>query len=112
MYFSDVLRSSLFNTRRKRGMLDGFQVLLALQDLVDAYRDSRSVATMQRDKDNIKSWPDGCSSVAMALNFVQYFFAREQLTEQQTRQELDSVHQYVATRPAEYSKFIWQSAPT
>jgi len=87
------LFSSLFNTRRKRGLLDGFPVLLALQDLVDAYRDSRSAATMEWDKDNIKSWPEGGSSVAMALKFFQDFFAREQLTKQETRQELDSAHQ-------------------
>jgi len=101
----------LANTRRKRGLLDGFPVLLALQDLVDAYRDSRSAATMERDKNNIKSWPEGGSSVAMARQFFQDFFAREQLTEQETRQELDSAHRYVATRPKEYSKFVRQSAP-
>ena len=61
-----ALYASLFKTRRKRGLLDGFPVLLALQDLVDAYRDSRSAATMERDKNNIKSWPEGGSSVAMA----------------------------------------------
>jgi len=71
------LYSSLFNTRRKRGLLDGFPVLLALQDLVDAYRDSRSAGTMERDKNNIKSWPEGGSSVAMARQFFQDFFARE-----------------------------------
>jgi len=52
------LFSSLFNGRRKRGLLDGFLVLLALQDLVDAYRDSRSAATMEQDKNNIKLWPE------------------------------------------------------
>jgi len=36
------LFSSLFDIRRKCGLLDGFPVLLALQDLVGAYRDSRS----------------------------------------------------------------------
>jgi len=71
-----TLFSSLFNARRKRGMLNGFPVLLALQDLVDAYRDSRSAATMERDKNNIKSWPEGGSSVVMARQFFQDFFAR------------------------------------
>jgi len=61
---------------------------------------------MQLEKDNIKSWPHGGSSVALARKFFHDFFAREQLTEQETRHELDSAHQYVATRPEEYSKFI------
>jgi len=100
------LFSSLSNTYQERGLLDGFPVLLALQDLVDAYHDSRSALTMQLEKDNIKSWPHGGSSVALARKFFHDFFAREQLTEQETRHELDSAHQYVATRPEEYSKFI------
>jgi len=107
-----ALYSSLFKTRRKRGLLDGFPVLLALQDLVDAYRDSRSAATMERDKNNIKSWPEGGSSVAMARQFFQEFFAREQLTEQETRHEHDTAHRYVATLPDQYSKFVRQSAPS
>jgi len=49
------LLSSLFDTRWERGLLDGFPVLLSLQDLVDAYRNSRSALTMQREMDNIKS---------------------------------------------------------
>ena len=60
------LFSSSFDIRWKRGLLDGFLVLLALQDLVDAYRDSRSALTMQREKDNITSWPHGGSSVVLA----------------------------------------------
>ena len=60
------LFSSLFNTCQERGLLDGFPVLLALQDLVDAYRDSISALTMQREKDNITSWPHGGSSVVLA----------------------------------------------
>jgi len=93
-------------------VLDGFPVLLALQDLVDAYRDSRSALTMQREKDNIKSWPHSGSSVALPRKFFHDFFARERLTEKGTRHELDSAHQYVATRPEEYSNFVRQSAPT
>jgi len=62
------LFSSLFDTRRKRGLLDGFQVLLALQDLVDAYHDSISALTTQQEKDNITSWPHGGSSVAWLGN--------------------------------------------
>jgi len=98
--------SSLFYTRRERGLLDGFLVLLALQGLVDAYRDSRSALTMQREKDNIKSWPHGGSSVALAQKFFHNFFARERLAEQETRHELDSAHQYVVTHPEKYSKFV------
>jgi len=105
------LFSSLFNTRRRRGLLDGFPVLLALQDLVDAYRDSRSTLTMQQEKDNITSWPHGGSSVALARQFFLDFFARKQLIEEETRLELDSAHQYVATRLEEYSKFVRKSAP-
>jgi len=75
-------------------------------DLVDAYRDSRSALTMQREKDNITSWPHSGSSVALAQKFFLNFFARERLIEQETRHELDSAHQYVATRPEEYSKFV------
>ena len=60
---------------------------------------------------NIKSWPEGGSSVAMARQFLQDFFTRKQLTEEETRQELDSAHWYVATCPKEYSKFVRQSAP-
>jgi len=86
------LLSSLFDTRQKRRLLDGFLVPLALQDLVDTYHDSRSAVTMQREKDNIKLWPDGGSSVALARIFFHDFFAHERLTEQETRQELDSAH--------------------
>jgi len=86
------LCSSLFNTRRERGVLNGFPVLLLFQDLVDAYRNSRSAITMQREMDNIKSWPHGGSSVALAQKFFQDLFARERLTEQETRHELDSAH--------------------
>ena len=53
------LFSSLFDMRRKRALLDGFPVLLALQDLVDAYRDSRSALTMERERANITSCPHG-----------------------------------------------------
>jgi len=100
------LFSSWFNIRRKRGLLDGFPVLLALQDLVDAYRDSRSALTMEQERDNITSWPHGGSSVALARQFFLDFFARERLIEEETRLEPDSVHQYVATRPEKYSKFV------
>jgi len=100
------LFSSLFDTRWQRGLLDGFLVLLLLQDLVDTYRDSRSALTMQREKDNIKSWPHGGSSVALAQKFFHNFFARERLAEQETRHELDSAHQYVVTHPEKYSKFV------
>jgi len=105
------LFSSLFNTRWRRGLLDGFPVFLALQDLVDAYRDSRLALTMQREKDNITSWPHGGSSVALARQFFLDFIVRERLIEEETRKELDSAHQYVATRPEQYSKFVRKSAP-
>ena len=72
-----TLFSSLFNTRWRRGLLDGFPVLLALQDLVDAYRDSRSAHTMQQEKDNITSWPHSGSSVALARQFFLDFSALE-----------------------------------
>jgi len=71
------LFSSLFNTHWERELLDGFPVLLSLQDLVDAYRDSRSALTMQREMDNIKLWPQSGSSVALARKFFQDLFARE-----------------------------------
>jgi len=100
------LFSSLFNICWKRGLLDGFPVLLALQDLVDAYRDSRSVITMERERDNITSWPHRGSSVVLAQQFFLDFFARERLIEEETRLEPDSGHQYVATRPEEYFKFV------
>jgi len=51
------LFSTLFEARQARGLLDGFPVLQVIQDLVDTYCDSRSVLTMQREMDNIKSWP-------------------------------------------------------
>ena len=69
------LFSSLFNTHWKRGLLDGFPVLLALQDLVDAYSNSRSALTMQQEKDNITSWPHSGSRVALARKFFHSFFS-------------------------------------
>jgi hypothetical protein len=51
------LFSTLFEARQARGLLDGFPVLQVIQDLVDTYCDSRSALTIQREMDNIKSWP-------------------------------------------------------
>jgi len=48
------LFSTFFETRWARGLLDGFPVLQALQELVDVCRDSRSALTMRREMDNIK----------------------------------------------------------
>jgi len=104
------LFSSLFNARWNRGLLDGFLVLLALQDLVDVYCDLRSALTMEGEKDNFKLCPHSGYSVALALKFLHHFFARDQLTKQETRHELDLAHQYVVICPEEYSKFIRQSA--
>jgi len=42
----------------------------------------------------------------MARQFFEEFFAREQLTEQETRHEVDTAHRYVATLPDQYSKFV------
>jgi len=50
--------------------------------------------------------------VALARKFFQDLFARERLTEQETRHELDSANRYVATGADEYSKFVCASAPT
>jgi len=74
--------------------------------LVDAYRNSRSALTMERERANITSWPHGGSSVVLARKFFHDFFAQEQLTEQETHHELDLAHQYVATLPEEYSKIV------
>jgi len=103
--------STLFEARWARGLLDGFPVLQALQDLVDAYRNSRSALTMRREMDNIKLLPHSSSSVALARKFFQDLFVRERLTEQETRHELDSANQYRATRADEYSKVVRASAP-
>jgi len=92
--------------------LDGFLVLQAIQDLVDGYRDSRSALTMQREMDNIKSWPHGGSSVALALQLFEDLFARERLTEQERHHELDSANQNVSTPANEYFKVVRASAPT
>jgi len=106
------LFSTLFEACRARGLLDGFPVLQALQDLVDAYCDSRSALTIQWEMDNIKSWPHSGSSVSLARKFFQDLFARERLTEQETRHELDSASWYRATRANDYSKVVRVSAPT
>jgi len=62
------LFSSLFNNCQERGLLDGFLVLLSLQDLVDVYPDSRSALNIQREMYNIKLWSHGGSSVSLFGN--------------------------------------------
>jgi len=73
-HLQPVLRQLIAN-QMKRGLLDGFPVLLALQDLVDAYSNSRSALTMQQEKDNITSWPHSGSRVALARKFFHSFFS-------------------------------------
>jgi len=72
-----ALFSSFFEARRAWGLLYGFAVLLALQDLVDAYHVSRSAPTMRRVMDNNKSCHHNGSSVVMAKKFFEELFARE-----------------------------------
>jgi len=50
--------------------------------------------------------------VALARQFFKDLFARERLTEEETRHELDSANQYVSTRANGYSKVVRASAPT
>jgi len=66
---------------------------------------------MERERDNITSWSHGGSSVVLAWQFFLDFFARQRLIDEETRLEPDSAHQYVATRPEEYSKFVRNLAP-
>jgi len=107
-----ALFSTLFEARRARGLLDGFAVLLALQDLVDAYHDTRSSLTMHREIDSIKSWPHNGSSTPLAKNFFEDLFARERLTEQDTRLEMDTANRYKATRDDKYTMLVRKVAPT
>jgi len=107
--------STLFEACRARGLLDGFAVLLALQDLVDTYHDTRPALTMRCEIDSIKSWPHNGSSVPLAKFFEVLFedlFVRERLTEQDTRLEMDTVNRYKATRDDKYTMLVRKVAPT
>ena len=74
-----ALFSMLFEAQRARGLLDCFSVLLALQDLVDAYRDTRFALTMRREMDSInfaiKLWPHNGTCLPLARKYFEDLFA-------------------------------------
>jgi len=68
---------TLFEAQRTQGPVDGFSVLLALQDLINAYSDTRFALAMRREMDIVKSWPHNGSSVPLAKKFFEDLFALE-----------------------------------
>jgi len=84
--------SMLIEAQRAQGLLDVFAVLLVLQDLVDAYHNTRSALPMRNEMDSVKSRPHNGSSVPLAKKFSEDFFWLEQVTEQDTRLEVDTAN--------------------
>jgi len=106
-----ALFSMLFDAQRARGLLDGFSVLLALQDVVDAYRNTRFALTMRCEMDSMKLWPHNGTSLPLARKYFEDLFALKRLTEQDTRLEIDMVNRYQATRIDKYTTLVRKVAP-